>query len=107
MADSALCFETMEKIILDAIVSPDVPVQVDEHQKPWQSKEIQELIRKRRLCINSRERAFISKQIQKSTRRILRKYQNEKTSKLLGKFTGLSDLHRIPEYPIKRKIQNT
>ena len=34
LADSALCFETMEKIIHDAAVSPDVPVQVDEHQKP-------------------------------------------------------------------------
>ena len=70
-------------------------------RKPWQSEEIQELIRKRRMCITSRERASISKQIQKVSRRILRKHQTAEATKKLEEFSDLSDLPKIQEYPIK------
>lgn len=106
LVDEAPSLQTLEKIIYDAATGPDVPIQAEVRQKPWQSEEIQALIRKRRLCNTSQERASISKQIQKSTRKILRKYQNEKATKLLENFCGLSDLHQIQEYPIKKSVRS-
>ena len=43
-----------------------------------------------------------SKQIQKVSRKILRKHQNEEATKMLQQFSGLSDLPKHQEYPIKK-----
>ena len=66
--------ETLQKDMNDAATTPGVRVQLQSHQKPWQSLEVQELIRKRRMSNTSRERASISKAIQKCIREILRKH---------------------------------
>ena len=63
-------------------------------------EEIQDLIQKRRLCNTPRERACISKMIQKTSRKLLRKHKNEETANLLKKFSGLSDLPKILECPV-------
>ena len=60
------------------------------------------MIRKRRLSTTSKERAEISKQIQKVSRGNLRKHQNEEATKMLQQFSGLSDLPKHQEYPIKK-----
>ena len=84
--------EDISKVMYAAATSPGVLLEVPVTRKPWQSEEIQDLLRKRRLCTTSTERTDISKSIQKMSRKLLRKHQNEATSKLLESFSGLSEL---------------
>ena len=89
--------ESIDKLMYEAATSPGVSVQVAVHSKPWQSEELQDLIRKRHLCTTSGERTSISKLIQKVSRKVLRKHQTEAASKLLETFSGLSDLPKVQE----------
>ena len=96
--------ESMEKVLYEAAISPGVRTEVVDERKPWQSEEIQELIRKRRLYNNNpAERSTISKNIQKTARALLRKHKNKKTSELLQEFAGLERLPKIQEYSILKK----
>ena len=96
----------LEKIIHDAATGPDIRAQAKLRPKPWHSQEIQDLIQRRRMCSTSKDRASISKLIQKTSRRFLRKYQNEEASNILEKFCDLSDLPKIPEFPIVSSREN-
>ena len=93
--------ESINAALYEAATFADIRSQVSGEGKPWQSEAIQSLIRKRRSSTTSTERAEISKQIQKVSRTILRKHQNEEATKMLQQFPGLSDLPKHQEYPLQ------
>ena len=82
--DVSVSVETINKAMYEAATSPGVSLEAPSKLKPWQSEEIQDLIRKRHVCTTVRERISISKWIQKKSRKLLRKYQNEVTSLSVG-----------------------
>ena len=99
--------ESINAALYEAATFADIRSQVSGEGKPWQSEAIQSLIRKRRLSITSEERAEISKQIQKVSRNILRKHQNEEATNMLQQISGLSDLPKHQEYPITKSGNST
>lgn len=95
--------ESMEKVLYEAAICPGIRIEVADEKKPWQSEELQELIRKILLCTNPIERSDISKTIQKISRTLLRNHKNKKVAELLEEFAGLERLPKIQEYPVFKK----
>ena len=93
----------VEKVLYEAATCPGVRVEVVDALKPWQSEEVQDLSKRRRLSTSPVERMGLSKNIKKKTRGLLRKYKNKKVAEMLDDFSGLDRLQQIQEYPIAGK----
>ena len=70
--------------------------------KPWLSARVQELIANRRATRNSAERARISKDIRKETRKGMRQYQTRVTEIVLQRFRGLDRIEHVRRQPVIR-----
>ena len=90
----------IEEAIHHVATTPGIRLTKKSGVNSWQSEEIQDLIKKRRVCSTPKDRAFISKLIKKTSRKHLRKYKNEEAANSLEKFSGLSDLPKILECPV-------
>lgn len=89
----------LEEVMHHAATAPGIRAGTRLRCKPWQSDGIQELIQTKCLCNTHTERTSISELIQKISRIVLRKYQNEETDYLLQDLSSLSDLPNIFECP--------
>ena len=79
----------LEKVLYAVGITEGVQVKVLEKSKPWQSDGIKGLIQERKSANTAAERRRISKLIQKSTRKALRKCGDEKTTDILNDFVDL------------------
>ena len=96
----------LEKVLYEAGITEGVQVKVQEKSKPWQSDEIKGLIQERKTANTAVERRRISKVIQKSTRKALRKYGDEKTTEILKDFADLDRLSSVHRHPIEKIIKD-
>ena len=92
----------LEKVLYEAGITEGVQVKVQEKSKPWQSDEIKGLIQERKTANTAVERRRISKLIQKSTRKALRKYGDEKTTEILKDFADLDRISSVHRHPIEK-----
>jgi hypothetical protein len=73
-------------------------------QKPWQSLELQTLIDERRRARDGTERCRLSKCIQKSSRKELRRWHTEQAKQILGEFKDLDRLNGVLKTPFTRSV---
>ena len=87
--------EVLEEVLYQAAITPNVSKVSRDRTKPWEEPEIQVLLRQRRDCTTPVERKVISKQIQKVSRKLVRKYKDEKVERVLKEFADLGRLDNI------------
>lgn len=90
--------EHLEKVLCQAGIAPGVQLIAQESCKPWQSEEIKALIQERQNCNLFVERRRISKLIQQSTRKALRKYRMKKQLIFLKSSQDSSQLQIVMQW---------
>ena len=83
--------------------SADACIKNGNTNNPWNDIALQRLRQRRLGCKDKQERSYLSKQIFKRTRQILRKWKTQRIIDKLTTLETLRDLGHIHAYPIKRK----
>ena len=107
MDKDVLKVEVLEGALYQAAISPDVSRISHDRPKPYESTEIQSLLQKKRESTTSIQRRAISKQIQKVSRKLVRKYNDEKVEEILKEFADLGRLDNIQHHSQPKKETST
>ena len=91
---------SLQKVLNYAAETVDTCVAAPEVSKPWRSDELRELIQRRRVSGTPAERRQISKLIQKVSRKLMRKYYDDRTSDILQEFSDLGRMSKCFATPI-------
>lgn len=100
MVDTAVP-EVLEQALYNAGATLNVGKTSYDRTKPWDSIEIQ--VKQRRECTNAVERRNISKTIQKTSRKLVRKYNDAKVEGILKEFADVGRLDNISQYSKPKK----
>ena len=95
--------EGIEQALHNAATTPNVSKASYDRTKPWDSIEIQSLLKQRRECTTAVGRRNVSKTIQKVSRRLIRKHNDEKVEDILKEFADLGRLDNISQYSKPKK----
>ena len=103
--EGTLCFDidSWKNIVGAAIQSGTPQTNQKVHTKPWQTEEIQSLIRQRREARTTDAKRHISKIIQKEIRKLARTYQSERAEEILKECAQLDRLNQIQREPVKQQ----
>ena len=97
--------EVLESILYQAAIAPGASEISRDCNKPWDTPEVQALLRQRREAGSSEQRKHISKTIQKVLRKLVRKHNEAKVENILKEFADLGRLDNVSQNskPTKKK----
>ena len=90
--------EILEQALYNAGTAPNVSKTSRDRTKPWDTHEMQGLLKQRRECVTAAERRDLSKTIQKVSRRLIRRHNDAKIGEILREFADLRRLDAISEF---------
>jgi len=99
--------EVLESILYQAAIAPGASEISQDCSKPWDTPEVQALLRQRREAGSSEQRKDISKSIQKVLRKLVRKHNDTKVENILKEFADLGRLDNVSKDSKPKKETET